>query len=232
MKPKDLPLAFTWENRKVIFKDGIWCVPSYYDHYDSFAFPGWDHSGFFKKKQDVCVEYCSGNGHWIVEKALKNPDLNWVAVEKRFDRCRKIWSKMKNQGLDNLLIICADAMIVTENYFPDQSIEEIYINFPDPWPKKRHTKHRLIKKTFLDQMGRILKKGASINLVTDDWDYLQNACLCIEDSFFEFAFPEPFYVTALAGYGTSYFDQLWRKLGRKIYYLRFSLSQILMEKGA
>src|SRR6476659_4717975 len=102
MKESDLKRPTTWEARKVVIADDVWHIPEYYDAYQTFIFPGWDSESLFGRDAPVMVEYCSGNGTWILEKARQHPTQNWVAVEKRFDRVRKIWAKMRKRQVQNL----------------------------------------------------------------------------------------------------------------------------------
>ena len=222
MKPEDLKMPFKWDQRCVLIKDRIWYVPDYFERYEEFIFPGWNSSEIFGNDLPVRVEYCSGNGTWIATKASTDNASNWVAIEKKFVRVRKIGSKIHNMQLQNLMPICGEAYNVTSRYFPSASIEEVFINFPDPWPKKRHAKHRLIQPRFLDEVCRILKSEGTITLVTDDVNYSE---LAIQEfgqhQGFESCHPAPFYVTELTNYGTSYFDELWREKGRIIRYHTF-----------
>lgn len=218
MKPKDLKAAFTWEQRRPLIDDRIFHVPTYYDNYAAFPFPGWASLPLFGNENPVCIEYCAGNGGWILERAKRAPELNWVAVEKRYDRVRKIWSKIKNEKLNNLLAVCGEAWLFTHHYVPSHSVEEVFINFPDPWPKQKHEKHRLMKPGFLDELSRILKEGRRVTFVSDDADYVAST-----EALF-LAHP-PFvsaqHVRDLPEYGTSWFESLWRKKGREIHYLQF-----------
>src|ERR1700733_14510049 len=109
MKPDDLKAPFAWNNRRVIVEDHIFYVPTRCETYSNFIFPGWNSPLFFANENPVSIEYCSGNGAWIAEKAKGDPKMNWVAVEKKFMRVRKIWSKIKNLGLNNLIVICGEA---------------------------------------------------------------------------------------------------------------------------
>src|SRR3990167_10207769 len=60
---------------------------------------------FFENLQPIAIEFCSGNGHWIQERATQFPHLNWIAVEKKFERARKIWVKAKRYCLKNLFVV-------------------------------------------------------------------------------------------------------------------------------
>lgn len=219
MKPESLIPPCSKDDQRVIIHDSIWYVPERTKVPSDFIFPGWDHPDLFGNKLPVAIEYCSGNGAWIANKALENPDINWVAVEMKFARVRKIWSKIKNLGLKNLLLVCGEANMATARYFPATSVSQVYINFPDPWPKKRHAKHRLIQPAFADQLSRILKERKSLTFVTDDVPYSEWLIEVMGNhGDFVSAYPDPYYLTEEPNYGTSYFDELWRSKGRSIRY--------------
>ncbi len=219
MKPEDLKSPFKWDQRHVLIQDRVFYIPAYYDKYHEFQFPGWEAEELFGNGKPISIEYCSGNGAWIAAKAIEDPETNWVAVEKRFDRSRKIWSKIKNHQLSNLVVICGEGFTATKYFLPSQSIQHIYINFPDPWPKQRHAKHRIIQPSFIGQMERLLLPQGRFTFVTDDPDY---SCLAIDEmkkaSSFQSIHPEPFYTSNREGYGTSYFEELWREKGKSIRY--------------
>lgn len=222
MRPENLKSPFSWENREIRIQDKVWFIPDYYHDYKSFQFPGWNDPSIFGNNQPINVEYCSGNGSWIAAKALEHPEQNWVAVEIKFARVRKIWSKIKNLKLNNLFVICGEGLLTTQQYFPDGSIQNVYVNFPDPWPKKRHAKHRIIKPEFVAEMGRILKGQGCLTLVTDDETYSQEMIqVCLGNSDFQSKYPEPFYTHDYLNYGTSYFEDLWREKGKNIFYHEF-----------
>lgn len=222
MKPSDLKAPFPWNARKVMVEDRILYAPTRCETYDEFIFPGWSSPELFGNANPIEIEYCSGNGAWIVAKALAYPQINWVAVEKKFERVRKIWSKIKNHHLPNLIAVCGEAFMATRRYFPTGSFAMAYINFPDPWPKKRHAKHRLIRPEFVDEVARILQPNGCFTLVTDDPDY---SCRMIAEmrshQGFVSNYPEPYYITEMDSYGDSYFDSLWRSQGKTIRYHQF-----------
>jgi tRNA (guanine-N7-)-methyltransferase len=226
MRPKDLKSPHRWHDRQVSIYDRVWFVPSFYDNYQSFQFPGWQSPELFGNDNPIKVEYCSGNGLWIVEKAQQFPQYNWVAVEIKFERVRKIWSKLKNLNINNLIVICGEALTTTTHYFPSDCVDEVFINFPDPWPKRRHAKHRLIAPPFVDQVWRSMRKGGTITFVTDDPETGDRA---IEElggnPGFQSRHPEPYFVNRLPGYGSSYFEMLWRSKGKEIRYHQFEAKE-------
>lgn len=218
MRPADLKSPFILKERSHLIEDRIFYVP-FLKTPVPFSFPGWSAPDIFGNDAPVHVEYCSGNGDWIAAKALENPHCNWVAVEKKFDRVRKIWSKMKNAALDNLFIICGEGQMATREYIADASVANAYINFPDPWPKKRHWKNRLIQQSFLVELNRVLGAQGTITFVTDDPNYSEQLIKEMHrSSLYTPTFPAPFYHTVLPDYGNSYFERLWRSQAKEIRY--------------
>lgn len=222
MNSKNLQLPFTWNERQVLIQDRVWFVPERIVQETPFEFPGWSHPDFFGNDNPIHVEYCSGNGAWVAEKAVLNPSINWVAVEMKFERVKKIWAKVKKLQLNNLLIIHGEAHHVTKQFFGNEAISDVYINFPDPWPKNRHAKHRLIQHEFANELWRILKTDAALTFVTDDLPY-SNWLIEVmkKNGKFDSYFPEPYYGIEWPGYGSSYFEELWRSKGKEIRYHRF-----------
>lgn len=220
MKPKDLKPLCSWSSRAPMFGKQLFYVPNFYNEHEKVSFPEWSCAQIFGNTAPVYLEYCSGNGSWIASKAHEESQCNWVAIEKKFDRVRKIWSKSQNLHLPNLFTVWGEAFTFTHFYIPSHSITKIFINFPDPWPKKKQKKHRLITSVFIAELVRILKKEGTITFVTDDQPYLlESMALFFENPHLTSAFPEPFYVNEWPNYGTSYFDSLWREKGRAIHYL-------------
>lgn len=221
MRPENLKSPFKWDERRVLLQDRILYVPEYYDKYDEFVFPGWE--SLFANSNPLHIEYCSGNGAWIAERARLNPNINYVAIEKKFPRIRKIWSKIHNLKLDNLIGICGEGMRVTLQYFPHESVDGVFINFPDPWPKTRHAKHRIVQAPFVAEMARIMKKGSLLTMVTDDADYSSWMIAVMNGhTGFKSIHPAPFYIQDMEEYGSSYFEELWVGKGKTIRYHQFA----------
>lgn len=221
MKPKDLKSPLQWENRRPLIDDRVFYVPQYYDKYQEWKFPGWVE--IFGSEAPIEIEYCAGNGAWIIDKALTYPEKHWVAVEQQFERVRKIWSKMHNFKLSNLLIVCGEAWTFTHFYVPDASIDAIYVNFPDPWPKEKHAKKRLIQEPFISEMARVLRSEKTAMIVTDHSEYTRQITqkMCAHPSW-KPQFISPHFTTEWEAYGTSYFDQLWKEQGVPVHYIPFT----------
>lgn len=219
MKPENLKSPFPWKERRVLLQDRVWYIPNRDDQSNSFAFPGWSHPSIFGQERPICLEYCSGNGAWIANRAQTQPDYHWVAIERKFERVKKIWSKIKNFQLSNLLVVCGEGHHVTHHYLPSSSVHAVFINFPDPWPKRRHSKHRIVQVPFIQEVCRILQTGGMLTLVTDDETCSQGMIEVLhQEPGFVSLFASPFYVTDYFAYGTSYFEDLWREKGKTIRY--------------
>lgn len=219
---KELRIPFTWENRQPVLLDRFFYVPPVYDRHEEFPPISWSDMKIFGNDREVMLEYCSGNGQWICEKAKQYPDYNWVALDLRFDRSKKTWGRLHREKITNLYVICGDAAILTKHYLPKNSLKEVFMNFPDPWPKLRHAKHRLVQRPFIEEMERLLVEGGKATFVTDDAPYAnQMLAVFSELSSWRPLMVPPHYELNPKNYGDSFFSDLWMKKGRNIYFLPF-----------
>jgi len=224
-KSSELRIPFVWADRRPVLLDRLLYIPGFYEKHEGWDILPWSHEKVFGQNNPVVIEYCSGNGEWICERAEQNPHLNWVAVEKRFDRSRKIWARLHRRNLSNLYIICGEASVATEYYMPKNSFSEIFINFPDPWPKPRHAKNRLITVEFLKKMALASLEDAKVTFVTDDPPYAGQILQELSQSpFWSPVLEAPHYANDLPNYGKSFFADLWKQKGRTIHYIPFKKS--------
>ncbi|MCF7806868.1 MAG: tRNA (guanine(46)-N(7))-methyltransferase TrmB [Simkaniaceae bacterium] len=220
MKREKLNYPHSWEERRPAVSHRVLFIPDYYFEHDAFEMPPFSSADLFGNENPVYIEYCSGNGEWIIEKAASNPMINWVAVEMKFKRVRKIFSKMQQRGLSNLIIVCGDANEFIRYYLKEASIDAIFINFPDPWPKEKHAKHRLIQREFVSQMKRTLKPNRDVTIVTDHPEYSLQVIGEMRGDF-ESQYPHPYYTEKDPEYGSSYFNRLWEGMGCFIRFMKF-----------
>ena len=220
MKPKNLKFPFRWAERAPLFSEGVLYVPKHYAEHETY--PKEELNYFISSFDSVAVEYCSGNGVWVAEKAKENPLILWIAVEKRFDRVQKIWAKKQNMDIGNLLIVCGDVTTFTRYYLPKDSVNKVFVNFPDPWPKEKHAKNRIFRQPFIEEISRVVCKGGEAVLVTDDEVYsLQMIAEMTQGNLWQPSFADPYYKTEWPGYGNSFFEELWRRQGKNIRYMKF-----------
>lgn len=228
MRPEQLKYPYNNGEPKEIFVEGrVWYLPV--SPKKPYCFCGWEAEEFFGCERPVFIEYCSGNGAWIAEKAEEHPEVHWVAIEKKFDRVRRIWSKIHNRKLHNLVVVYGEALQFTRDFLASKTIASVYVNFPDPWPKRHHARHRLLAAPFIEELARILDDEASVNIVTDDVSYSRTIVdLFTSHRAFASKLPPPYYCHELEGYGTSYFEELWRSKGSEIRYHIFSKKGLLV----
>lgn len=214
VQPKNFRFPFLKESASISLHDGMLFIPPQIQT-ESYTFPGWN--ACFENEAPVHVEFCSGNGSWILDKAKAFPSINWVAVEKRFDRVRKIWSKKVNYGLKNVLIVFGDARVFMKECMPEKSIERLYINFPDPWPKRRHSKHKIISDALFQEAKHVIIPDGTLIFVTDDDPYSSFFIECSERnrSLYKQAEEKK---DVPEDYGTSFFHELFVSQGKTIHY--------------
>ena len=119
----------------------------------------------FGNDKPIYIEIGMGKGKFIIENALRYPDINFIGIEK-FDSVLARSLPKIPEGLDNLLIIRMDALNI-ENVF-SKEIDRIYLNFSDPWPKARHHLRRLSSRVFLEKYEKIFKGDPEIHQKTDN----------------------------------------------------------------
>ncbi|MCX8157824.1 MAG: tRNA (guanosine(46)-N7)-methyltransferase TrmB [Verrucomicrobiae bacterium] len=132
-----------------------------------------DWSRLFLTPQPVEVELGSGDGSFLAHYARLHPDRNFLGVERLLGRARKLERKALRAGLTNLRIIRLEAGYLTEYLLPAGTVTVFHIYFPDPWPKKKHHKNRLINARFVRLLGQALQPGGRVHLRTDDAGYFQ-----------------------------------------------------------
>jgi len=221
MKTDDIWIPFTFEDRKpIILNDNFLFIPRNYTSHDEFKFSSF--AEIFKNNNPNYVEYCSGNGQWICQKAEEFSNVNWVAVERRFDRAKKIWTRAKKANLSNVFVVFGDAQIFSEKYLSEDSINRVFINFPDPWPKQKHAKNRLIQHDFIGSVSRTLKPNENMIIATDHDDYSSQIInTFLNHPSWVSSFNEPFFISKWPEYGGSYFNDLFSDMGKNIFYMKF-----------
>lgn len=127
----------------------------------------------FAKEQPIEVELGSGDGSFLAKYARLHPERNFLGVERLLGRLRKLNRKALRAGLTNVALLRLEASYVIEFLVPAESVEALHIYFPDPWPKRKHRKNRLINERFTEVAAKALKVSGLIYLRTDDLDYFQ-----------------------------------------------------------
>jgi len=173
----------------------------------------------FPLPQPFELEIGCGDGGFLFEYAQRHPDRNFLGVERLLGRVRKLSKKGLREGLTNLRLLRIEARYVLEYLLPEHAFEALHIYFPDPWPKDRHRRHRLINETFPPLARRILRQKGVIYLRTDDPVYFGQMQETFQD-LKDFAMENtPGEISSI----TTEFERQWLDQGRHIHRAAYRL---------
>ena len=144
----------------------LWAVDYVEDH-PEIALPKIDTKSKYFQEKPVIFEIGSGKGDFIAAISLAHPEYNYLAVERVKTVAGMMCKKLVDQGNENVKVFPWNAEIIFESV-EDNFVHSIYLNFSDPWPKKKHEKRRLTYISFLEQYYRMLRKGGRLYIKTDN----------------------------------------------------------------
>ncbi len=145
----------------------------------------------FPRSQPLEVELGAGDGSFLAQYASLHPDRDFIAVERLLGRLRKVERKGQRLSLSNLRAVRIEASYFLEHLLPPNSARALHIYFPDPWPKRRHHKHRLINDRFPHLARQALAPGGALYLRTDDAAYFSQMQSAFAPCPFFSAIPTP-----------------------------------------
>ncbi len=158
---------------------------SFYSNYYidlSINHPPLDLEIIFENKNELSLEIGFGEGDFLIELAKYSSNINFVGLEIKKNRFKKAIRQAYKLKLQNIKFIHMDASINLMQIFKKDSFNKVYINFPDPWPKERHKKHRIINKEFLNQVFEITKKNCYIEIASDHKEYIDSISVLFNDT--------------------------------------------------
>lgn len=130
-------------------------------------------ASLFAKDQATVLEIGFGMGASLLQMAQENPQTNYLGIEVHRPGVAKLLAGIEAQQLSNIRIICDDAVQVLKRHIEDASLDGVQIYFPDPWPKKRHHKRRLVQAEFIALICQKLKPEGFIHCATDWQEYAE-----------------------------------------------------------
>lgn len=146
-----------------------------------------DYKGHWKEvfgnDNPIEIEIGTGKGKFIISKALDNENVNYIGIEKYDSPLVGAVKKLEDKELSNLKLICFDAINIGDIF--DHEIKKIYLNFSDPWPKKKHAKRRLTSSIFLEKYSSIFDGKEDIELKTDNDDLFDYSLISFEENNYE-----------------------------------------------
>lgn len=169
------------------------------------------------------VEVGFGNGSFLVAMAQRDQASNFLGIEIYRRGMMKARRRVERAGLNNIRLLRAEAAAALPRLFGPEEVREIYVNFPDPWPKKRHWKRRLIKPTFVETLYRVLEKGGTVHLTTDHFDYARQMLASFDgqDGFVNLSGAKGFLIHPPEERPLTKYEQDFIQEGKTIFYLTF-----------
>ncbi|HEX2798027.1 MAG TPA: tRNA (guanosine(46)-N7)-methyltransferase TrmB [Immundisolibacter sp.] len=125
----------------------------------------------FGRQAPRTLEIGFGMGDALLALATGHPEQDFIGVEVYPPGVGSFLQRVEQAGLANVRVICADAIDVLASHLPAASLDRLLVLFPDPWPKKRHHKRRLVNAPFLGLAARVLRSGGQLQMATDWADY-------------------------------------------------------------
>ena len=171
-------------------------------------------SDFFKKP--ISLEVGSGKGDFILNFSSVHLDTNFIAIERVESVAGMMAKKLVDAKAENVLVFPFDARIAFEQ-LPENYVQAIYLNFVDPWPKKRHAKRRLTYKSFLQQYYRVLKSGGYLFFKSDNDGLYEFTMEEIKESKFTLVSSEPEYMFNESNDAMTEYERKFRDLGHPIH---------------
>lgn len=133
-----------------------------------------DFAALFGRTAPVTFEIGFGNGESLVALASAHLDRNYVGLEVHPPGVGHLLLRCEAERIDNVRVVCEDAVQVLQQRVPDGSLDEVLLYFPDPWPKKRHHKRRIVQPPFVELVVRRLKPGGVLRMATDWQPYAEH----------------------------------------------------------
>jgi tRNA (guanine-N7-)-methyltransferase len=175
----------------------------------------------FGNDHPLALEIGSGTGDFVVELARRNPHFNYLAIDIYNRGCYKTCRKVDIHGLDNVRVARTEARHLLSHHMQQDQLAAIYINCPDPWPKKRHRKRRLVQAEFLCHLRHYLMPTGSFYFCTDVADYAEQVAKALPAiAGLENALPVAV-AEGIDGYPVSKYMRRFLDRGQRLYYLHY-----------
>lgn len=133
-----------------------------------------DFKALFGDARPVVLEIGFGMGDSLIEMARRAPEKGFIGIEVHPPGVGRLLARAREEGLENIRVYCEDAIEVLARCIPDQSLECVQLFFPDPWPKKRHHKRRIVQPAFAQTIRQKLKPGGTFHMATDWENYAEH----------------------------------------------------------
>lgn len=190
---------------------GLTCESNYFDF-----------NTIFNRKASRILEIGFGMGHALITQAQQKPDYDFIGIDVHKPGVGAVLNAIETNHLNNIRLFCADAVDVLMRCIPDNSFDEVQLFFPDPWPKRRHQKRRLVQPVFVALIAKKLKDKGKFCLATDWEDYAKHmmAVMSTAPDFINAA-GEQHFASRHAERPLTKFEQRGKNLGHGVWDLMF-----------
>jgi len=154
----------------------LMALDTLWDTYCLDSNQGHDFAPVFGRVAPMIVEIGFGNGEGLVEMAKNHPELNFLGIEVHRPGIGHLLMLLDREGIGNVRVFCHDAMEILQNNIPDSSLAGVHLFFPDPWPKKKHHKRRIVQPEFCRLLVKKLLPGGYFHAATD-WQHYAETML-------------------------------------------------------
>jgi tRNA (guanine-N7-)-methyltransferase len=175
------------------------------------------HREIRRDERPLEVDLGCGDGSFLMEMAEHYPERDFLGVERLLGRVRKVCRKATRRGLTNARVLRLDSRYVVEWLLPEAQVSRLHLLCPDPWPKVRHHRRRLVQADFLEAVRRVLVPGGEFLFMTDHQEYFE----WVEEKVAEFGkFERLEWTEETFFYPKTDFQQLWESEGKAMWRLR------------
>ena len=194
------------KNADIIIKNSKYLVTNPSDYKGKW-------SSLFNNTNPLEIEIGTGKGKFIISKALSNPEINYIGIEKYDSPLVSAVKKLEEIDIPNLKLLCFDAFNINDVF--DKEVSKIYLNFSDPWPKKRHEKRRLSSSIFLNKYDSIFKDEKRIEMKTDNDELYEYSLISFEEFGYQIVKTDTNYIDEF----TTEYEDKFRSINKNINYI-------------
>ncbi|MBE0598754.1 MAG: tRNA (guanosine(46)-N7)-methyltransferase TrmB [Desulfuromonadales bacterium] len=183
----------------------------------------------FGAERPLALEIGCGIGDFLIQMASRRPELNFLATDIYNKGCLKTCRKVEAAGLDNVRVVRLEARHLLEHHLSPGSLAAVFINCPDPWPKKRHRRRRLVNADFLALLRQFMAPGGELYFSSDFEDYTADVAAALATlPLWHNCHPLP-YLPALESYPISKYMRRFLDQGETIHFLHWRLEPAAAE---
>lgn len=180
-----------------------------------------DWEKIFGNKNPVDCEIGFGNGEFLIKKSNLHPERNFFGIDYSNESYRRATKQIEKEKKDSIKVVCLEAKAAFIVLIPENSLSHIYLNFPDPWPKKKHYKNRLLDREFLKIAASCATDKGKIIVATDDPFYRdfileEIAAVHLWEPLFRKGWTDE-----LSDHFSTKYEKRWRNEGKEIFYMMF-----------